>query len=359
MASFDIAIAGAGPAGSVFALLAARAGYRVLLVERSAFRAPRIVETAPPELRPMLRRLGLEHLGCPPFCCDTPELVSVWGTPEPMARSHIFSPYGSGIHFDRSRLDRAMAEAAGNAGADVRVSRRVRFVSNPRGEYTVDLGDARERCRIAILATGRCGGGLGLPYARRYLDDQVAVVGHFVSRNEHSESRMLVEAIPGGWFYLAGLPDNSAMAVLLTMAGLVPADRRKRLRWYVETLARTSIIRAALNGYALPQHVSVTNARASVARSGVGDLWLAIGDARIALDPLTGRGLLWAIDDAVMTMKLLTDATWPELTDRLRERTSRELASYLAQRWLAYSIEQRFGQDTYWSNVRRETQMTG
>src|SRR5215468_2864632 len=98
MSAYDITIAGAGPAGSIFALLAARAGYRVLLIERSTFPARRIVETASPELRPILRRMGLEHLTHPPFCRDAPEVVSIWGTSEPVARSHIFSPYGSGIH---------------------------------------------------------------------------------------------------------------------------------------------------------------------------------------------------------------------------------------------------------------------
>jgi flavin-dependent dehydrogenase len=354
VSSYDIAIAGAGPAGSVFALLAARAGRRVLLIDRSTVGIPRIVETAPPELRPMLRRIGLEHLTHAPVCCDAPEQVSIWGASEPAARSHIFSPYGSGIHIDRRRLDAALVEAARDAGADVRVGRGVRFIPDARSGHIVDLSEARAHCRIAVLATGRCGGGLGLPYARRYLDRQVAVAGRFVARNGYSDSRMLVEAIPGGWFYLAGLPDNSAMAVLLTLADLVPAQRRERLRWYVEALARTSLIRHALNGCALPQDVSVTNARASVARPGVGDDWLAIGDARIALDPLTGRGLIWALEDAVATVQLLTAASWPELADRLRAQTSRELETYLDQRSRIYATERRFGHDAYWATMRQE-----
>jgi flavin-dependent dehydrogenase len=69
---YDIAIAGAGPAGSVLALLAARARYRVLLAEKSYFDRLRFGETAPPELRPALTRVGLEHLAQAPFCRDAP-----------------------------------------------------------------------------------------------------------------------------------------------------------------------------------------------------------------------------------------------------------------------------------------------
>ena len=66
MIDYDVAVAGAGPAGSVFALLAARAGYRVLLAERSSFEKPRFGETAPPELRAALTRIGLDHLARAP-----------------------------------------------------------------------------------------------------------------------------------------------------------------------------------------------------------------------------------------------------------------------------------------------------
>src|SRR5262249_56004857 len=93
MNAYDITIAGAGTAGSVFALLAARARYRVLLVEKSYFDRPRFGETAPPELRPALARVGLEHLAQAPFCGDAPEVLSVCGRAEPTSRHHLFPPY--------------------------------------------------------------------------------------------------------------------------------------------------------------------------------------------------------------------------------------------------------------------------
>ena len=67
---YDLAIAGAGPTGSVLALLAARAHYRVLLVEKSRFDKPRLGETAPPELRRALTSVGLERLAQAPFCTE-------------------------------------------------------------------------------------------------------------------------------------------------------------------------------------------------------------------------------------------------------------------------------------------------
>ena len=114
---YDITIAGAGPAGSLLALLAARARYRVLLIEKSQFDSQRLGETAPPELRQALTRVGLERLAQAPFCRDAPEVLSVWGSNEPRSRHHIFSPYGTALHLDRRAFDEALAFAAREPGA--------------------------------------------------------------------------------------------------------------------------------------------------------------------------------------------------------------------------------------------------
>jgi flavin-dependent dehydrogenase len=352
MSWYDIAIAGAGPAGSVLALLAARAHCRVLLVEKSRFDKPRLGETAPPELRPVLVRVGLEHLLQAPSCCDAPEVVSVWGNDKPAARHHIFSPYGSAFHLDRRAFDEALAFAARDAGADVRLGCSARFAAQPPGGFVVQLSSGeRVRSRLAVLATGRIGSGLGLPYVRHYLDNNIAVAARFSSPTREPDRRTVIEAVPSGWFYLAALPGNAFIAVFITSATLVPSKRRARLRWWLEALARTTVVRNALNACRLPESLVVANARASFARSSGGDGWLAVGDARIAPDPLSGQGIIWAIDDASSAMELLTRAEWCGLAREMQARTERDVGAYLFERSRVYASEQRFNDDPYWRTV--------
>ena len=349
---YDITIAGAGPAGSVLALLAARARYRVLLVEKSQFDRPRFGETAPPELRSALMRVGLEHLAQAPFCREAPEVLSVWGSDEPRSRHHIFSPYGTALHLDRRAFDEALALAALDAGADLRLGCAARFAAQPQGGYIVQLSTGnRVRTNAAIVATGRAGGGLGLPYLREYLDNNVAVAARLSSPGGHLETRTMIEAVPGGWFYLAALPDKEVIAVFITLATLVPSERRVRLRWWLEALAQTTMVRNTLNGHHLPETLTVANARASFARSGAGDHWLAIGDARIAPDPLSGQGIIWAIDDAVAVMERLTRMEWRDLIQHMRARTANEVNAYCLERSRVYLSEQRFKNDAYWSAI--------
>jgi flavin-dependent dehydrogenase len=99
----------------------------------------------------------------------------------------------------------------------------------------------------------------------------------------------------------------------------------------------------------------VANARASFALSGAGDSWLAVGDARIAPDPLSGQGIIWAIDDAASAMELLTRMPWRDLAQDMRARTLREVEAYLFERSRVYLSEQRFKGDAYWSAVSRSS----
>jgi len=56
--SFDVVVAGGGPAGSATALDLSRRGFRVMLIEQSAYESFRVGETLPPEIRRLLTELG-------------------------------------------------------------------------------------------------------------------------------------------------------------------------------------------------------------------------------------------------------------------------------------------------------------
>lgn len=284
---YDLAIAGAGPAGSVLAYLAAKAGLRVLLAEQSHFDQPRIGETAPPELKLLLEKLGLGYV-LDATSREVPALVSVWGSSAPFERHHISSPYGGALHLDRRGFDGALARAANAAGADLRLASRVRLNAVCGGGHVVLFRDGGiAKARVAVVASGRRTAAAVLGGTRCFMDDQVAVSARFRSV---SESRTIVEAIAGGWFYLATLPHDQTIAVFITRARAVPSDRATRREWWLRALARTRFIRAAVAGQPVPATLAVHDARGSFARTPAGKDWLAIGDARLAPDRCQVRG---------------------------------------------------------------------
>jgi flavin-dependent dehydrogenase len=322
---------------------------RVLLAERSRFDRRRFGETAPPEIKALLAQLDLAHVLEGKGHLEASATVSVWGSFEPSERNHITSPYGSALHLDRRAFDTALSGAAQDAGADLRLATSIRFEHRPRSGYDI-ITSAGERTTagIAVLANGRSTGGSGLPYVRSHLDDHAAVVGWFESPPSRQEHCTLIEAVPGGWFYLVQLCASCIVVVLVTRALSVPAGKADRRRWWLAMLARTTIVRSALIGCAIPRELSVCDARASFAAVPAGEDWLAIGDARLAPDPLAGCGIAWAIDDAVFAAQIVVETGTRDLASVMMERTRRDVADYLAVSDRVYADERRFPTDAYW-----------
>jgi 2-polyprenyl-6-methoxyphenol hydroxylase-like FAD-dependent oxidoreductase len=77
--TFDVLVAGGGPAGAAVALCLARQGCRVGLLEAAAYDSPRYGETLPPEINPVLSDLGLWKAFQALSPLEAPGIVSVWG----------------------------------------------------------------------------------------------------------------------------------------------------------------------------------------------------------------------------------------------------------------------------------------
>ncbi|GAB4249043.1 MULTISPECIES: NAD(P)/FAD-dependent oxidoreductase [Deferrisoma] len=148
MPTYDAIVVGAGPAGGAAALMLARTGARVLLVDRSP--PPREKTCGDGLLDDAWEELG--DLG----------LTALLGrAAHSVEELRIWSPGGHGVALrvpirtlSRSTLDRILVEAAAAEGAQVEPARIVAAVPEPPG-VRVTAADARTwRARIAVVATG-------------------------------------------------------------------------------------------------------------------------------------------------------------------------------------------------------------
>lgn len=256
----EAVVAGGGPAGAVAALVLARAGRHVLLVDggppgaRSG--AFTIGETLPPAARPLLHDLGLwtafaadAHLSCPGTDAS-------WGSARLLGHSHLFDPHGHGWHLDRDRFDAFLREAAVAAGALIRravvighrsAGGEQRLLVRERG------GAVRELCsRWVVDATGRralIGRRLALRRRQDRLVAAFTLLGGRVSGGHAGdpELRTLVEAVPEGWWYTARVPAGRVVAHL-TDADLAGA-RLRTAEGFRYAVARTRHVRDRLRGY--------------------------------------------------------------------------------------------------------------
>jgi len=332
---YDVLVAGGGPAGAVAALVLARAGRRVLLADRAdradhgdrgdegVPRTAALGETLPAVAGRLLGDLGLGE----PFRRE-PHLpcyggLSSWGSPLLVATDSLHDPDGHGWRLDRPRFDRFLRDAAGRAGADV-VTATVRRPVRQAGwtaELTGGDGTARVRCSWLVDATGR-GGSIARGHGGglRAWDRLVCTVAAFrpaaagsgpgsgpgAGTGADQDGRTLVEAVPGGWWYTALLPDGSRTAGFCTDADLAPPAMRTA-SGYLDQLARTRYVSevVAHHGYTLwhpPRRMAAGGARLE---RPYGPGWLAAGDAALAVDPLSAQGLLTALHTGLLAGQAL------------------------------------------------------
>jgi len=329
----DVLIAGAGPAGAIAARQLARAGARVLMVDRDAFPRDKLCGDT---LNPGALRL-LDTLGLP------------WGALAavlPLAGMRVTGPgvsvearYGGGrvgISMTRRVLDAWLVEQAVAAGARFEPGLTVQgaLVQEVAGRSTVRglvLRDGagtitRMPATIVIGADGRRSAvarsvGLGSHPARprrwaygTYFAGSAGGAGRAGALGE-------MHIRPGWYCGVAPLPDGRVNVCVVT-------DRREGaddpLGLIRSHLGRDRELRERFAGAECVAPVAVLGPLAvDVRTAGVPGLFLA-GDAAGFVDPMTGDGMHLAMQGAVLAADeargVLESGDWNGAVARLNER---------------------------------------
>ena len=362
-APFDVAVLGGGPAGSAAAHVLARGGARVVLLEAGTFGAYRAGECLHPRANPLLARLGVEPRALP-GAARSQVVLAVWGGAGGVeARDALVSPWGPGWRQDRRVLDRALCEAAGRAGASCRLGLRVRAARREGGAWALAVqgscGPATVRARRVVDGLGRGGDVPGAPTrSMRWLDRLVAFVRTVPFRMEDDphDGALLVESTPAGWWYTVATDARSLVAAFLTDADLLPdaggraAFLDARRAEAPETLRRTS--RSGRVGRAGPPRG--LDARTGVSAGPFVDDWVWVGDRGLPLDPLSGHGVLRALESGVGAAEALL-AGGEDPRTRLGAWRRAALSGWQeeAMRGRAvYASETRWAEQAFWARRR-------
>jgi flavin-dependent dehydrogenase len=315
-ASWDVVVAGAGPAGSVTAAFLAEAGCRVLMVERATFPRPKpCAEYLSPEAGRILDRLGVLDVAARGAARLTGmRVVSPGGTGfvgrfRAVRGAAPFRPWG--LALPRERLDALLAEAAIRRGATFRERTVLEtFRAGPSGvAAVVRSGRNRETVRAAVLvgADGlhsRVARALGV--ARRAGRPRVA----FVARAEGVAGLSDVgemHVVPGGYVGLADVGGGVTNIAAVVDRRALPRGRDARTRLDA-LLDRVPAVRGRLAAARFVTPVLSVGPFGRRTVRATGDAVALVGDAADFYDPFTGEGIYAALRGAELLAPRLQDA---------------------------------------------------
>ena len=302
----DAIVVGARCAGASLAMLLARKGYRVLLVDRATFPSDQTMSThlVWQNGTNRLRKWGLldkvAATNCPPmssFIIDFGAFTLAGEPPAADGQKYAFAPR-------RFLLDKILIDAAAEAGAEVRDGFFVRELDGDGDRVTGIAGTdkagstVRESARIVIGADGMNSFVARAVQAPQYNARPRLQGTYFTYWSDVPVDG--VEFYVGDWRGAYAMPTNDGLTVVganwtARDVGDVKADIETN---YLETLA----------SWAAPLAERVRDGRReerwrgapipNFFRKPYGPGWALVGDAGVTMDPCTAEGISNALRDA-------------------------------------------------------------
>jgi flavin-dependent dehydrogenase len=313
---YDAIVVGARCAGAPTAMLLARRGHRVLLVDRAAFPSdtlsthyihqsgvecldrwgllPRIVAAGAPAIREYTLDVG-------PF--------ALRGTPPPIGG------VGDAYSLRRNLLDGILVEAAAEAGAEVRERFPVDdLLTDGDGRVTgVRSRGVEERATIVIGADGlnsRVAARVGAPV---YDDMGTLTCAYYTYWSGAAMDGVELYVRPGAMIVAAPTNDGKVVTIVLWPSARFREIRTDIERHFHEALALAPPLAERIRGATRAERFRGTGRLPNFFRRPHGDGWALVGDAGHHKDPILALG----ISDAFRDAELLAIAVDTGLSGRM------------------------------------------
>jgi flavin-dependent dehydrogenase len=319
----DVAVIGGGPAGSTAATLLARAGHKVLLLEKTHHPRFHIGESLLPMSLPLFERLGVaekvralgvykrgadfeasNERGYNTFAFDR----ALGGSPP-----HAYQVWRQ--DFDQMLFEHARARGAGAREGHEVVRVEHRSAREAWLDVQTDEGRRyRVRSRYLVDASGRDAFVAGKKKLRRRNDEHqsAAIFGHFRGARERTgedAGNISMYRFAHGWMWMIPLPDGVMSVGAVCRPDYLKQRKGRTVEFLLETLRCNAAIWKRTEGAELiDNQVRVTGNYSYDARQMGGPGWILIGDAFAFLDPVFSTGVYLAMSTAEEAVGLINTA---------------------------------------------------
>jgi flavin-dependent dehydrogenase len=311
---YDVIIAGGGPAGCTAGLVLARAGLKVVILEKAKFPRFHIGESILPRNATLLHELGLwDSLQKLPHVPKYGAEFAMGDDPKSMCFTfdNGLVPGALVFNIEREHFDQMLMDEARAAGAEVREQASVKEILRlDENRVEVLVGEQTLAARMLLDASGHSTlVGRHRGTRRNFDDPELQKVAYF----EHFQN---VERLPGtatghptivmtkeGWFWLIGLNETTTSVGFVTHPHFVKTLNIPPNRVLAWAIARCPVVRQRMRNATGPIENRILSDFSYTCAPHAGPGFFMIGDAGCFLDPIFSTGVTLAMMGAVEAAK--------------------------------------------------------
>jgi flavin-dependent dehydrogenase len=325
---FDAVIIGCGPGGSSAATFLARAGKKVLVLEKEIFPRFHIGESLLPSNHSLFREMGvLPKLQAAGFLR---KVGAIFELGNKSLGTHIifgegkFNDETEAFHVERSRFDHVLLKHARDAGADIREGWTVQKFDTDSDGVTVHAssphGESHQfRASFLIDASGR-GNLTGNQEGLRVIHPRhkkIAIFGHFENLDLPSiDNRLdtIIVRLTNKWFWIIPLAaDKTSVGLVIdqeefTKSKLTP---EQAFHHWVDS---SSAVKERMKNARSVNPIQTTSDFSYYNRRLVGDRLLRVGDAAGFMDPIFSAGVFLAMWSGKLAAQTVLDSLRTQTT---------------------------------------------
>lgn len=344
----DVVVVGGGPAGCCVAIGLRALGYEVQLL--TARRPWPSCEGISARTLQGLRSAGLERA-----------LAQVAGaTPRRACWNNLGTEANSEHLVLRRTFDRALLEDLGAAGIPVLMGRLVQRKSGADGMHSLAVrldedGPVQLACRFLVDARGR--GVPGGETAQLRGPETLSLVQ--VRQGPARGAGSMVCSYADGWVWLARLADGTLFLQLtVESSGESPPKRAGLERWFEEQVRQIPAIHPWLEGTRSVSRIFARGSTSILRDDLVGAHSIRVGDAAMAVDPLSGNGIFQALSSALAAPAVINTLLRHPEDGALAQAFHRERVRHTFMRFARtgrdfYRLEQARGDTRFWQARQR------